>query len=201
MNRICYGCGKKGVEKLYYVSRDLGSFCEECAKKFILCPNWHEIDLRTLFELKDEDLIRKALDDSIICYCRSCGYFDFQEFDVCPFCESDSYETIYLDFEEEIHHLECLLRYLIPIVDYDRISDAIAGARHFINVATYSIDKVFIGKLETMYRQNVDVHVIVGFVDNELRKLAKLSYAINDFIRYDPKSHVKLVVIDGVLAF
>jgi len=203
--KICFGCDKE-VNILYHVSKKVGFQCEECSKNNIRrlkdLGKWYEIDLKALFEI-DGEFVDEVLDLECIYYCQKCGYFDFKKFNKCPCClAEDLYvRSWYLYSEKE--YLEELLTstYMYIGADYNGLSFSIAKAKYFINVATYTIDKVFLGQLEVKSQQGVDVHIVVGRVDDELRKYLKASEKLSEIVRYDPESHVKLVVIDGVLAF
>jgi len=150
--------------------------------------------------LGDNDFIKEVFEYSEeIYYCKDCGYYDFHSFkrEKCPNCYSKN-TTFFLIDADYIKEFEDAYIY---IEDFKRISKAIEIAKNFINVGTYVLDDYFAAELKNKYNDIINVHVIIGQKGKDLIRIIKSINTFKFFIKYYPEFHLKLIVIDGILAF
>ena len=168
-------------------------------------------------------------------YCDECGYYQFAEPKTkrggrgtlwnCPLCNTMS--IVYLDNQNknlqklarEWAHGFPRMRFSDRRVQYrpmNYLMEALVGAKHFINVATESMDSFFLGLLSLkFFEQDIEIKVILWHPQRLYETQKRLwdnSILLKDYrdrerflmrgisIDIINEVHQKLIVIDGYLA-
>jgi len=124
---------------------------------------------------------------------------DFNFHEDCPECgcEWNILNISFLDKE----HIKKLTWLVSRSPDLRDLVESITNAKHFINIASGGLDLFFIGALSVKCPENCEINIVVMKPQRILKKFADAMYEIRDKIRYNPESHTKLIVVDGILAF